>query len=97
MPTVTNIDCEQIAITHEDEAGQGAGINCMVIKRTWTIIDWCLFDGGNSGSAIIDEFVQTINIRDQLAPVLAQACEDVFAVDSDKNCEEFIALTDQCN
>ena len=98
-PTVDDVDCENIAISHEDEVFPGAGINCLVIKREWTVIDWCLFNGGNTQTAILDQFTQTINLRDNTDPVFA-SCTDIDAIDQDKNCEEFISVvanaTDDC-
>ena len=55
-PTVNDVDCERINISYEDAITTGSGSNCFTIVRSWTIIDWCLFDGGNVQTAILDNF-----------------------------------------
>lgn len=92
IPTVNNEDCEHIAISHEDERVIGASDHCVKIIRTWTILDWCLFDGGNLNSAILDKFQQTIVITDRDAPVFTTDCVDIEVADNDQDCEEEITL-----
>ena len=91
-PTVLNEDCEHIAITHEDQRVMGETDHCVKIIRTWTIIDWCLFDGGNLSSAIIDQFDQTIVITDNVAPEFTTECTDIFIADNNKDCHEEVTL-----
>lgn len=101
-PTVNNVDCERINISYEDATSTGSGDNCFTILRTWTIIDWCLFDGGDVQSAIIDNFVQTINIADNNAPMISD-CPGAAVViqDVDESCDELVTLsisaTDDCS
>ncbi|MFT4567348.1 MAG: hypothetical protein ACI9FN_002314 [Saprospiraceae bacterium] len=99
-PTVLNEDCEDIAITHEDQRVMGETDHCVKIIRTWTIIDWCLFDGGNLSSAIIDQFDQTIVITDIVSPVFISDTSDIFIADNNKDCHEEVSLiamaTDDC-
>ena len=100
MPTILNEDCENIAITHEDEFFFGSQEACVKILRKWSIIDWCRFDGGNFASAIVDSFTQTIIITDNVAPVFVSETGDVIIPDTDKDCEERVTLvaraTDDC-
>jgi len=91
-PTVLNEDCEHIAITHEDTRVMGETDHCVKIIRKWTIIDWCLFDGGNLSSAIIDQFDQTIVITDIVAPEFTTECIDIFIADNNKDCHEEVSL-----
>jgi len=69
-PTVNDVDCEVIAPTWEDEIFEGENGACIRIVRTWTIIDWCRFNGGFVNEGIIDQFEQTILVDDTVDPVI---------------------------
>ena len=98
-PTVNNVDCENINITWEDEFATGTGSECFKIIRTWSIIDWCQFDGGNLSSGLLDQFEQTITVNDNTAPVI-NGFDDVILLDAGQNCEMVasfsIGATDDC-
>ena len=101
-PTVNDVDCERINISYEDAITTGSGSNCFTIVRSWTIIDWCLFDGGNVQTAILDNFDQTINIADNNAPLITNCPTAAVVVeDVDESCDEMVSLsiaaTDDCS
>ena len=100
-PTVVDVDCENILTTWEDVIGEGTGSSCVVITRTWAIIDWCKFDGGNIEAAIIDGFDQIITISDNQQPEISNcSINDLLFLDADGSCDEQITLsvsaTDDC-
>ncbi len=99
-PTVLNVDCERIAITYDDNRLMGEPDACVKIIRTWTILDWCRFDGGNYESAIVDQFDQTIIISDSTEPEFSTECMDITISDNEKDCQENVTLiaaaTDDC-
>ncbi|MEM9820946.1 MAG: HYR domain-containing protein [Bacteroidota bacterium] len=69
VPNVID-DCEQISINHDDVFFDIAAPACFKIFRTWTVVDWCVYDP-NSGST--DGYyihIQVISVLDQEAPTL---------------------------
>ena len=43
-PIVTDDECEQIGMSYDDEVFTIVEDACLKIIRTWTIIDWCVYD-----------------------------------------------------
>ena len=43
-PSISDDDCEQIGVTYKDEIFTIVDSACYKIVRTWTLIDWCIFD-----------------------------------------------------
>ena len=100
-PIVNNADCEKINITWEDQIATGTGSSCITIIRTWSIIDWCQFDGGNVETALLASFEQTINISDNNPPVISDCPTATVIVDDlNESCDEpvtlSIAASDDC-
>lgn len=93
-PTVSNVDCENIAMTWEDQVIQGDGNECLKIIRSWAVIDWCKFDGGDVESGIIDRFDQTIVISDNVIPTIDNCPNAAVIVnDLDNSCDEQVTLS----
>jgi hypothetical protein len=44
IPFITDVDCEQIGVRYSDEIFYTEPDACYKIVRTWSIIDWCIFD-----------------------------------------------------
>ena len=44
LPEVSDDECEQIGISYQDELFEIIDEACFKILRTWTIIDWCVFN-----------------------------------------------------
>ncbi len=47
-PIVTNDDCELVAISHEDLILTIVDDACYKIERTWTVVNWCIYDNDNA-------------------------------------------------
>ncbi len=92
-PTFTGVDCEKVIATYTDEVLYGQGSTCITINRRWTVLDWCQFNGGNTATAVIEEFTQTIRISDNAAPFFRQAVSVIRVEDNDQNCEELVTIT----
>jgi hypothetical protein len=43
-PKLSDDDCEQLGVTYKDEIFTVVDSACYKIVRTWTIIDWCLYN-----------------------------------------------------
>ena len=50
VPFITDDECEQIGISYQDERVQLDGSACYQIKRTWKLINWCVFQGDHASS-----------------------------------------------
>jgi len=46
-PFIGSEDCELIAVSHEDQVFELVQDACTKIVRTWTIINWCIYENGN--------------------------------------------------
>ena len=95
-PTISNIDCEQLAITYEDlpfVLNDTQDDYCQKIQRNWTIIDWCAFDNGNISTATIGTFEQFILIQDNQAPVFNNLPQDFELSDDDGDCLQEVVIT----
>lgn len=44
QPLISGDDCELIAISHEDQVFDIVPDACFKIIRTWTVINWCIYD-----------------------------------------------------
>ncbi len=102
-PTVTGVDCENIAITYEDlpfNTIDDPDNPCQKIQRVWTIIDWCALETGTLADATIGTFEQIIKIFDNVAPTITTTIEDFEVSDNDVDCEELVSIiinaTDDC-
>ena len=79
-PNINGDDCELIAINYEDQVFTISDSACFKVLRTWTVINWCIFDadGPNTVANGFYSDVQEIKVVDQAAPVLD--CPDDFTV-----------------
>ena len=46
-PVIGLEDCELIAVSHEDDVFELVQDACTKIVRTWTVINWCIYETGN--------------------------------------------------
>ena len=69
-PTYAGKDCEQVGVNFDDQVFLTPGDACLKIIRTWTLIDWCVYEpnGGNNDGYF--QATQTIKILDTIAPVI---------------------------
>ncbi len=49
-PIIGMEDCELIATSYEDEVFELVQDACTKIVRTWTVINWCIYETGNSNN-----------------------------------------------
>ncbi len=89
--------CDLVAVTYEDQYLPVVDSACYKILRTWTVIDWCQFDGVGNG---IWTNIQVIKVRDEDAPELTQL-DDVTVCTFTDDCVEVLELsvdaTDECS
>lgn len=80
-PVIIGQACGLVGVNFEDRLFQTAGAGCYKIMRTWTVIDWCLFDE-SSGAAGKFIGIQVIEVKDQNPPFLHCPADTVFLIDS---------------
>ncbi len=107
-PTISDDDCELVAVSSEDQIFDLVSDACYKIERTWTIINWCVYDQGNPANTDLGipqplprtyqdddgyfTWVQTIKVLDDTAPVINCPGDLVFTDLSD-DCEGYADLT----
>ncbi len=92
-PVLFNFGCENMVTESSDEFINDGPAGCFTIKRKWTLINDCIFDGtiNNDDTQLADrhfmdggdgymEYVQTIIVNSTEAPVFTNGCEipDLF-------------------
>ena len=60
--------CGNIAVTHTDQVFSNVVDACFKIIRTWTVIDWCVYDTSNPGAGGIFVGFQTIKLNNDESP-----------------------------
>lgn len=71
-PNVTGEDCELIAIDYDDQVLTISGDACFKVLRTWTVINWCIFDADDEFNVANGYYsdIQEIKVIDEAAPVV---------------------------
>ncbi len=87
-----DVPCSNIHISHEDQV---LTLNpstdaCLKVKRTWTLVDWCLYDETNGADGIWTR-IQIIKVTDGESPEIVSSCEDVH-VYADGDCQAQVHL-----
>ena len=84
-PVLPATDCTMLGTSFEDQLFEVNGAACFKIVRTWTVLDWCVFDAQTNPTGGIFTDQQIIKIIDTNAPVLA-SLPDTLEVDIDATC-----------
>ncbi len=108
-PTISDDDCELIAISHQDQVFEIVEDACFKIERTWTVINWCVYEQGNPNNTNLGtpqplprtyqdddgyfKWVQTIKVTDMVPPQIECAFGPVPVDDLDNECDAFVELT----
>ncbi len=92
--TVFEDDCELIAISVEDEVFNVVPDACYKVFRTYTAINWCVYDGDNQnddtligtrrysdGGDGIVTYTQDVTVEDEVAPVITNPGEQDYCID----------------
>ena len=100
FPQITEDQCDLVGITHEDQTFliDPAGNSCFKIVRTWSVIDWCQFDGLGAGIYTWD---QTIEVSNVVPPTIDGGCEPMTVFTFDESCESgfveiILTASDDC-
>ena len=93
-PIISGDNCENILVTHVDEAFAVNGSACMKILRTWTILDWCSYNPVDSLDNSRITKVQLIKITDNTAPVITACPTDITVGITEFACETRVDMAD---
>ena len=91
-PEITNEDCEQILVFHEDDTISVSDA-CLHIVRFWEVYDECIFDPNNAEIGGYWSFNQTLKIYDDDAPEV-QNPADITVFISGDDCEAYVSFPD---
>ncbi len=95
-PTFTGKDCELLAVSHSDTYFPVADNACFKIVRTWSVIDWCVWDPANPTGPGYYEGVQVLKVIDTEPPLIT--CPDAQVVDIvDSTCAATVLLPELTN
>jgi len=92
-PTWSSHPCDLIGFTFEDELFEFEAGACLKIVRTFSVINWCEYEG-DTGTGLYSG-IQIIKIIDEEAPEI-ENCEDIV-FDAVENCEATITLANVAN
>lgn len=94
-PTIFDDNCELISISSEDQLFTLVDDACYQILRTYTVINWCVYEGDNNdddtvigarrfrdGTDGIVTYIQEIKVQDDDAPVITNPGEQDYCLDS---------------
>ncbi len=103
-PDFNEDNCSLIAVAYDDQLFQYVDGVCAKILRTWTIIDWCVFDPDNPFSGGIWSHTQVIKVTNGVAPEITGGCPDgpIEVCSYDEDCQAAdvvltIEATDDCD
>jgi len=76
-PVITESSCDQVLVSYKDEVFKKAPnsndtLPCFKLLRTWTIIDWCQYQGTGGGLGRW-EYQQVIKVFDNTSPTISSA------------------------
>ena len=66
-PTYTINACSSLLVTHSDQIVD-VGPGCLIVNRTWVVIDWCQFDGSGPSHTYRWEHTQVLTLENNIAP-----------------------------
>lgn len=94
-PSVNNITCRDIGVSHTDQYFYNTPEACIKILRTWRVIDWCSY----ASNQVVAEHTQVIKLSGTGGAVFTGCTNKVFDADAGK-CEKEVTLsataTDGC-
>lgn len=98
-PTYDEGFCSLVATTYKDQVFTTVDGACEKILRTWTVLDWCVYDESNPQStAGVYTRVQIVKLKNTIEPVINN-CQDM-TVDVFGDCEGQVSIlldaTDDC-
>ena len=92
-PTWSSNPCDLVGYTYEDEIFEFEAGACLKIVRTYSVINWCVYDVDTQDG--LYKGIQIIKIIDEVAPEIDN-CDDQY-FDAGENCETLVTLTNSAS
>ena len=99
-PVLNNDKCSMAAATYSDETFSHP-LYCKLIRRTWTVLDWCQYQTNVPNSPGKWTFIQNIAVKNTVPPTINQkVCRDTLICAPFADCAATITFnasgTDDC-
>jgi len=91
-PTYPSSSCSNLAQSFEDLVFNDPISGCMLIERTWTVLDWCQYESNVQDPLGFCEYVQIISVVNTIAPVI-EGCMDTMICSNPMTCIGNLNLT----
>jgi len=96
VPTYDSLGnlCSRILLNHEDATFDDIinPVGCYTILRTWTIIDWCVFNPNDTTAGGYWSHVQTIDLVNVVPPTFTNCPTDVTEDIINNSCQATVPL-----
>ncbi|MBK9108192.1 MAG: hypothetical protein IPM92_07345 [Saprospiraceae bacterium] len=86
----SNLTCSNIIATSEDQVFNIVENVCFKILRTWTVVDWCLYNSSTGKGRWT--YTQVIKIKNSINPHFITPCSDLFFESTNSDCNGFATL-----
>ena len=83
--------CAHLSYTYKDRVFENVEGYCLKIIRTWTVIDFCVYDASENPTEGIWKETQVIKVKSNEGPELSECPEDM-TLDAVANCENIINI-----
>ncbi len=97
FPTILNEDCASIVMDFEDKTFETVDSACVLVVRTWKVIDMCQFNANTQEGVFTG--VQSIKLNNTIAPTITSTCQDTVVCiygECEGNVELEINAFDDC-
>lgn len=94
----SNLTCSNVIATYDDQVFNVVENVCFKVLRTWTVVDWCIYNS-NTGAGRWT-YTQVIKIKNSISPTFTTPCSDLIFEGISNDCNGFATLfaeaTDDC-
>lgn len=93
-----NVTCSNILATSDDQVFNIVENVCYKVLRTWTVVDWCIYNSQTGAGRWT--YTQVIKIRNSQSPTFTSSCANRNFESTNSDCNGFATLiaeaTDDC-
>jgi len=94
----SNVTCSNILATYDDQVFSIVENVCFKVLRTWTVVDWCIYNSQTGAGRWT--YTQVIKIRNSVSPTFTSSCQNRNFESTNSDCNGFATLvaeaTDDC-
>ncbi len=93
QPVLTIDKCSQPGFNSSDQVFNYPIEGCQLIRRTWTVIDWCQYVANSGSTTGLFTHVQDIVLTNSVAPEFTFDCEDTTICANELTCQGELNIT----